>query len=305
MWKASTGQKISGVIALDPAALAAVMRVTGPVTQPVIGQVDASNVEALVLRAQYKILPTPEVATVDRKTLMLGIGTQVLDKLTSGTTDGKTLVAQLSSASKGNHVRIFSTDPDEQVLLEKTVVGGQVPRTEGPFAQAVLVNAGGNKLDAYLHQAIDYTVTSCGPKAREVTVSVKLTNKAPRSGLPPYVADWTSGKPSSPGADLVDLQVLLAHSADVKSASLDGEVVQLAPKIGALPRSLAGRRTQILDQGVQVGRPSYGLHVEVPAGASRTLTLHATEPASKAAPLLPVQTLVNPVSVTSDISACD
>jgi hypothetical protein len=304
MWKASTGETVDGVISVDPQALSAVLAATGPVTAPTVGMVDAARVTPLVLTDQYRLFPAEQVQTADRKSLMLGVGTAAIDRLLSGQADNKVLVDGLTAAAKADHINVFSAKPAEQEMLESAKVAGQVPRTSGPFAQAVVVNSAGTKLDTYLHQDTHYQVTRCGTQDREVRVTVKLTNQAPASGLPSYVTTWAEGITRKPGTNKVTVQVLLSRASAVRTATLDGVVLPLPAPIGTLPTTLPGGKTSFLDQGIQADRPSYGLDVTLPPGGTRTLVMTATEPASSAAPILPLQPMVNPPTVSADISAC-
>jgi Protein of unknown function (DUF4012) len=304
MWRSATGQRVDGVLTLDPAALSAVMQATGPVSSADVGSVDSARVTQLVVKDQYQLFPAGRLQNDERKSAMLGVGTAVIRSILSGQGDHRALLAGLTSAAKGDHISVFSADVAEQSLLESAGIAGQVPRTSGPFAQAVVVNSAGTKLDTYLRQSLDYTVTRCSSQQRAATVTVKLRNDAPVSGLPGYVTTWAEGTAVAPGANRLNLQVLLSRAAAVRTATLDGTALTLSPPLGELPKTLAGPKVQFLNQGLQAGRPSFGLDLDVLPGKTRTLVLTTTEPASSAKPLLPRQTLVNPPKVTSDLSAC-
>ena len=310
MWQASTGERLDGAVALDPAALAQVLAATGPVTAPVVGTVGEDQVENLVLLEQYKRADLAD----QRKQLMLRVGVEAMDAVLAGKAAPQELVPRLRDAAHQGHMLLYSATESEQSALMRSKVAGAVPQGPEPFAQAVLVNAGGNKLDTWLEQSISYRVLECRSAGRTVAVTVRLHNRAPIKGLPAYVT-VRSDKPQFEtvvGQNRIELQLLVTTGAELTSASLDGVPVPLAPPEGDLPATLptgglatGGLDTGFLEEDYSVGRPAYGLDLELVPGVPRTLEVRFTEPAGlSGSPLLPVQTLVVRPTVLADVSAC-
>jgi hypothetical protein len=315
MWQAATGQKLDGALALDPRALAAVLGATGPVTVPALGTVGADRVESLVLHDQYVL---PELAA-DRKQVMLGIGTATITALMSGQASPQALVPALTKAARDGHILVNSTVAGEQDVLAEAGLAAGVDGGFGPFAEAVLVNAGGNKLDSWLQQSLTYHLDRCTPQGRSVTVTVELRNDAPTSGLPDYVT-VRSDAPSFatvPGQNRVNVAVLLTRGARLSSATLDGVDVPPALPDGVLPTTppvvnigpdgslVDSPDSAYLDVGVAAGRPAMGMDLELVPGKPRTLVLHVEEPPGvSGAPLLPLQPMVIPAKATADVRAC-
>jgi hypothetical protein len=313
MWQAGTGEAVDGVVMMDPTSLAAILKATGPVTVPGVGTVDAGNVEQLVLLRQYQLQPDP----AKRKAIMVGVGTAAFAKLMTGGAQLPSAVTNLSAAAQAGHVRLFSTVTDEQSLLGEYRLDGAVSTASGPFAQAVVVDAGGDKLSAFLHQGLTYRVVSCTATGREVEVVVRLRNEAPQKGLPAYVTVRSDKPPYRTvlGQSRVELQVLTALNARLTSMSVDGMPV-LTPSVdGSLPRTLpdivpsasvgAGAPTALFGLGGTVaGRPAYGVTLELVPGVTRQVQLRISEPASAAAPMLPLQSMANPPSAMVVGPAC-
>ena len=303
MWRSATGEQLDGAIALDPAALADVLAATGPVTAAGVGEVTAAAVVPLVLEQQY--LLTDQVA--QRKTLMVGVGQAAVQAVLAGRAPPRPLVQALSKAARERHLLVYSRDAGEQAGLRSSRLTGEVAATAAPFAQAVMVNAAGSKLDAYLDQRLDYRVNTCNRGRRAATVTVTLTNSAPSTPLPPYVT-IRADRPAPPvpvGQNRVSVQVLLTRGARVMEAALDRQGLRLASPPGEPPKTLQGSVSgESLDAGEQAGRPSYGLELELPVGIPRVLTLKVEEPPTSLAPVLPVQSLARPPQVTSEVSAC-
>lgn len=302
MWQAGTGEKLDGAIAIDPAALAAIVRATGPVEAEGIGRISANQIEPLVLVEQYRL--TDKAA--DRKDLMVGVGRAVVGALLAGRGEPRALLNEIGATAADGHILVASNVADEQSVLVSAKIAGNVSETGQPFAQAVVVNAAGSKLDAYLDSTLDYRVDRCVVDARAVTITASLRNSAPTAGLPEYVTR-RADEPSyttALGQNLVDLRVLITKGAAVRSATLDGKPLPFSPA-GQLPPTLpADEAAGFLSAGVQGGRPSYGLELELPPGATRTLVLEVEEPPSVLAPLLPRQPLARPPQVRADVLVC-
>ncbi len=307
MWTAATGQPIDGAIALDPKALAAILRATGPVSAAKVGQVNADTVERLVLLGQYQLQTDPAV----RKQLMVGVGAATLQAMLHGQGSFSALTSQLATVSRGHHVLVHSRVAEEQNLLDANGLTGAVDQTARPFAQAVVVNAGGNKLDTWLHSDLTYTAVRCSSAERTVDLTVALRNDAPTSGLPAYVTVRSDRPPYKTvvGQSRVELQVLTTIGSRLVKATVDGLPVTPAPKPGTLPVTLPDGPADalFLDVGAEGGHPAFGMNLELRPGASRTVVLRVLEPAATPPaepPLLPLQPLANIPTAHSDLRAC-
>ncbi len=310
MWQAATGEQLDGAVALDPAALSAVLAATGPVQAPVVGRVGADQVEDLVLLEQYQRADLAD----RRKELMLEVGVQTMDAVLTGGASAEALVPRLREAAAEGHLLLYSAVDAEQTALVASDLAGAVDQGRDPFAQAVLVNAAGNKLDTWLQQSLSYQVLECRAAGRTVSVTVDLLNQAPTTGLPEYVT-VRSDRPRftvKPSQNRVELQLLVTRGAHLTSATLDGGPIPLAPPPGDLPSTLptgglatGGQDSGFVEEGVVAGRPSYGMYLELVPGTPRRLEVRFTEPAGlDGAPRLPVQSLVTPPQVRADVSAC-
>ena len=145
MWKASTGQDVDGVIAIDIEALRAMLAATGPVV--VDGnQIDATNVVNDVMLQQYARLAPNHDEAQRREELSL-IASAVVDKLQNGNWDPERLASELVDVASGRHLMLWSAHPDEQAGWTAVQVAG----TLKPNSMLLGVhNRGGNKLDQFL-----------------------------------------------------------------------------------------------------------------------------------------------------------
>lgn len=275
-WTAYSGQRLDGVAALDPSALGLLLAAAGPARLPDGSTLTAGNVLDLTERTGYARYS--DVA--ERKAFFLDVARTAAVKLTGAVDDPHRLPAVLASAREvveQERLKVWSAKPDEQRLLETRPLGGALPRG-GPFAGLVVNNAAGGKLDYYLRRQLQWIPGRCTPKGREVTVRIRLGNDAPVSGLPGYVT-LRGDKPAYP-TRAGDNRLLVSYYASPG---------------GLLDRATLDGRRITTTSVIERSHPVYTADVELPAGKSRTLTLHLVEPIDDRNPIVWRQSLVSPL----------
>jgi len=156
-------------------------------------------------------------------------------------------------------VQVYSRDPASQKALMGMGVGGSATAPAGAdYLMAVGVNAGGNKLDAYLHRTLDWRVRLAADGSATATASLTLRNDVAVTGLPrtvvgPYDARFRKG---------VNQQI---------------QTLYVAGDYGFTKASLDGRRVSAEAQQ-DFGGLALTQSVGVPAGDSATLAYRLTRP---------------------------
>jgi hypothetical protein len=213
---------VSGVIALDPAVVAGMLAVTGPVTA--MGEtVTSDNVESFFLVDVYARYPD----SAQRDAVSMAIVGAVLQAFLTTTWDPQTLTDAFREPAEQGRLRVWSAAPDEQDWLASTGLGGVLPTDFGPTVAVALNNSAGNKLDAFVDSSIEYAPGLCSPgRMQPSTLRIVL-----RNGVP---ADLSNASGYYGRLDVVDgaplSTSLLVHTylpvdAEVTSATLDGEPV--------------------------------------------------------------------------------
>ncbi len=192
------GTPIDGVLAIDPYAIAAMLKITGPVhINGLPTALTAANAADYLLRRQYlEFDPTDQnKARIDvlddagRRTFEAFLHTKALRPAQLGRVFGP-VVAQ-------HRLLAMSSQPAEESFIRRIGLDGTFPANpSGDFLSLVTQNSGNNKMDIYLHRSTTYDV-SYDPNSGAVkaTVTVRLHNDAPSSGLPAYVI---ANRPDSP-----------------------------------------------------------------------------------------------------------
>jgi hypothetical protein len=273
MWAQQTGMNVDGVIAIDPVALSYILGAVGSITMPDGEVVTNENVVELTESTAYVRFPTDQIA---RKNYLQDIAKEVVKKITGPVESPRKLLDALGKAISERRIAVWSSSPADQKLLEQTPLAHEVPDDPAPYAEVVINNLGGNKLDYYLKSKIEYAADGCDSEKRNSTVTIRLTNTLQDArSLPDYVAA-PSGQPPAirtmvqNGTMVSSVRLLATTGATLVSAVADGQRVPVFP-------------------GTERGHPSFEVQVAVPPGQSGELSFHLSEPTSPGAPRVPIQ----------------
>jgi hypothetical protein len=287
MWKNHSGQKVDGVIAVDPTALSYLLAVTGPATLPDKSQINAANAVTLTQATSYAKFPDLSgAANEQRKAYLLDVASAASKKILDSRGEPTALLRAAGKAAGERRFLVWSADPAVQADLAQTSVSGIIPTTTAPYVGLSIVNDGGNKLDYYLDRSLTWTRTGCGP-TRQTTVTITLTNNAPASGLSPYVTGRSDIRsyPVKPGDNRLAVSYFATQGALMQSVTVAGR-----PGTGRI--------------GVEREHPVYTIDLELPRGTSRSIVLQLSEPAGNGPPIVLRQPLVRPLNVTLKDAVC-
>jgi hypothetical protein len=291
-----------GVILADPSALAALLRVTGPVEVPALDMTfTADNLEQYLWLDQYRLYDSLH----ERADALQVLVDVMFDRLTSGDLDPVALLDALGPMVEARRLMVWSTVPEETEVLHELGIDGAFPRAE-PGQDLVSVrtaNANGNKIDVFLERRVRYDAT-VDPETGDLraTVTVELLNSAwDDPELPNYVLG-NFDEELDRGWNRQWVSLYTPHQ--IVRLEADGEPVEpeTIPELGVLTHALyvdvppQGRVTIVFELRGRVDPERYSLvwsgqptihpdeiEIEVDTGrgtlthdetSSRTFTLH-------------------------------
>ena len=290
MWAEQSGSNVDGVIAIDPIALSYILGATGPVTMPNGETVTKDNVVELTESTVYARFPDP-TNQVPRKEFLQDIATAVVRKITGPVESPRKLLNALGKAVSERRIAVWSSNPADQKLLEETPLAHTIPDDPAPYAEVVVNNLGGNKMDYYLDRQIEYVADGCNGDNRMSTVTVRLTNSLESpAALPEYVVGRLGFFPNFPGdipkgTMLTSVRLLTTQGAQVVSVLANGKRTRV---FGAMER----------------GHPSFESQVAIPPGQTVELNFRLSEPTSPGAARVPIQPLVDEVTPKVAVPVC-
>jgi len=287
MWTEQTGMTVDGVIAIDPVALSYVLDAVGPVVLPDGETVTTDNVVELTESTAYRRFPTDQTA---RKKYLQGIANEVVAKITGPVDRPAKLLDALGRSVSERRIMVWSSYAADQALLEQTPLAHVVPDDPAPYAEFVLNNLAGNKLDYYLRREIDYAAGGCDRDmivrgARGTTGTG--CGAGDIAGAGPRGSETLRDSPfvSPPGTMITSVRLLATTGAKLLGASLNGEQVRVLT-------------------GTERNHPIFEVQVYIPAGDTAELSFRLAEPTSPGAPRVPVQPLIDAVTPTISVATC-
>jgi hypothetical protein len=290
MWEKQSGKKVDGVIATDPVALSYLLGAEGSVKLQDGQVVTQDNVVELTESTAYRMFPTDQAA---RKEYLQEIANAVVKKMTGQNgqikSPGKLLDA-LGRAASERRIMVWSEFPAEQKVLEETTLAHTIPDDAAPYAQVVINNLGGNKMDYYLRREIEYDADGCDGDVRNSTITVRLSNT--RSDSESEWASVSQGLPRglpikiAPGTMVSSVRVLATKGATLESVTADGR--RLVPNVETFER----------------GHPSFEVQVVIPSGQTGELRFLLSEPASPGEPNVPIQPLIDTITPVVTTPQC-
>jgi hypothetical protein len=288
MWAQQSGMNVDGVIAIDPIALSYILGAVGPVTMPDGELVTKDNVVELTESTAYARFPTDQTA---RKAYLQGIANEIVKKMTGKRVESpRKLLDALGKAVGERRIAVWDSTPAVQEALEQTPLAHSIPEDAAPYAEVVINNLGGNKMDYYLEREIEYAADGCSGDTRMSTITVRLKNAAPTTPLPDYVAGSTGLLPDIP--------------IQVPSGTMVSSVRLLATNGAKLVSAVANNEKVPTFTSVERGHPSFEVQVAIPPGKSGELTFRLSEPTSPGAPRVPIQPLVSSVDPVISVPEC-
>jgi len=181
------GEKIDGVLTVDPYALAALLQFTGPVTIDGFDQaLTVDNAAQILVKDQYLTFN----AKNERTDFLDQASRVTFQKLVHGSLPSpKKLADVLGPLVEQRRLMFTSLDKGEDELFQQLKANGAFPKPDGgDFFELVTQNKANNKADLYLHREVDYD-SRFDPSSGAVdsTMTITLRNDAPSSGLPQAV----------------------------------------------------------------------------------------------------------------------
>lgn len=199
MWERKTGQRVDGVISIDPVALGYILDATGSVriSDPELvalastglpTELTGKNVVRTLLSDVYAQIEQPSL----QDAYFAGVAQELFAALSAGKGDAKGLIEGLTRATSEGRVLIWSGIPAEQSVIGLYPLSGSISGPSiAPAQFGVYFNDGtGAKMDYYVKRTVQLVQECSVNDYSQVTVRVTSTNTAPSdaaTSLPAYV----------------------------------------------------------------------------------------------------------------------
>lgn len=190
MFTAKTELSVDGVIQIDPAGLAAILKGTGPISVESVGEVTAENVVDLTINQAYIDFPDRD----QRQEVLGDVAEAAFDTLINGQFSSlRPFGEALFQAAAGRHLIFFANDAGVGHDTSFFGVDGAVPPADTQdYAMLTVQNFGKNKLDYYLDTALTLTGQRQGRASGRVDAEIMVANTTPPDITSEYITGPTT-----------------------------------------------------------------------------------------------------------------
>jgi hypothetical protein len=263
LWEQKTKTKVDGVAAIDPVALGALLRATGPVTLPDGRQLTEQNAAPMLLNQVYFDLP--DVEAQDR--FFGAAAASIFTKVTSGPLDAVTGLDVLSQMTREGRLLFWSANQQDQRQVAGTRVAGELRGSDGdsPVLGVYLHDRTQAKVAYYEDMDVKVVPKSCRGDLKQYTLSVTLTSHVPDN--------------------VNDLGTQTGLGKIVPVGQIASQVFTYAPKGGFFSALRVSKGDTAVSRAKHDGLDAVGKQVTLLPGDSVTLEYDVSVPATLRGPL--------------------
>jgi hypothetical protein len=239
MWERKTGQRLDGVISLDPVALSYVLSAMGPVhmtDKELLALTDTALPTQLTGKNVVKTLLSDVYGKIDRPELQdayfAGVAQETFSALSTGKGDAAALIEGITRGASDGRILVWSREASEQAVIAQYPISGSITGPAlSPAGFGVYFNDGtGAKMDYHVKRTVQLVQECTGDDYGQVKVRITSTNTAPAdaaTSLPAYVTGGgVFGVP--PGTVQTNVIAYGPVQANVETAHVDGKKVSFA-----------------------------------------------------------------------------
>ncbi len=271
-----TGDTVSGVLSIDATALEALLAITGPIPLPDYNQsITSENAFTLLeTKTQDKFFP----GSSQKKTILSATYTAIREKVFSEKQNAGKFLQFISQGLKEKHIMFTVNDEALEKVLATNNLSSSVPAVLGDpsviedFMGVNEMNLGQNKVNNYVTRALDHTVKIDEKGVLMAGTSVTLKNESTPQSL--YGGDY----------DVYIRFITPLQSQFISLAVNNIEQSTIPAETNAAiytSRSFKQPKDIELEKTEEKGRTLYGVHLTVPSGTEKKLTLTYALPGDK------------------------
>lgn len=211
MYERSTGDRLDGVMAMDPVVVAEMLEGIGPIrTSGYAEPVHSGNAGRVLMRDIYLRFAGRED---DQNRFLRDLVDEIWARLGDGDVDAKKLMEALARSISSGRLKFYSSERTERDALSVAGIDGD-PRSHGPNTQMIFHNNfAANKIDWYLSRAQSTTVSIDEEGTGHFVTRIQLANNAPRGQRSLLKKSDVNELPS--GMNLMSLHFMLPEGAEV------------------------------------------------------------------------------------------
>jgi len=222
-WLRDTGQRIDGIIAIDPVALSYLLEAAGPLS--IRGDtLTADNAVAALLHETYLRFRDP----ADQDAYFAEVASKVFDLVMRGSGSTRAELEALSRAASEGRLLVHSFTPAEQAQISGTPLAGELwTAGDGPRIDVALNDATAAKMQYFLRYDLDVESTCVDGRQHYAATMTLESDTPPKVGqLPGYVTGAGYGG-TTIGYQTVLIDIFGPAQGQVGTVAQDGHSLAL------------------------------------------------------------------------------
>lgn len=223
-WEQVRGQRVDGVLYVDPVVVSYLLRAIGEVPVAGYAPVTAANVVSRVENEIYALTP----GTQAQSDYQEAVAKAVFDVFSDGYGNSADVIRALVAGVEEGRVRMhFFADDAQREIAGTRIAGEFVDDVDGPPVVGVYVNdAGPTKMQYYLRQKAQLYSRRCTDGRQELGTTITFTNATPARAdeLPDAITgEFFPGNRTDPGQQLLVVYVSAPVGGSVDAVTIDGQ----------------------------------------------------------------------------------
>ena len=254
---------VDGVVAVDPIALAEMMRGTGPVTVSNGVSLNSGNVVQALLNQTYQVLPDPDA----QNKFFEVAARRIFESVMAGQGNQQLAIRGLAAAAGEHRVLVWSAHDDEQAVLQGTAVGGSISGRSPRHAEIgmYLNDSTAGKMDYYLQFRSSAAAVDCRrDSSQDVRVTLALTSTMPTDFH--SLSEWIlgDGRYAPQGTIAFNLRLYAPYGGQITGLTVDGQSHSITSdkhdgrQVAQLPVSLAPGQQSTVTADVRTAKGQSG-----------------------------------------------
>ncbi len=212
MYEKETGDRLDGVVSLDPVAFAELTKATGPLEgEGMDVTVDSSNAVDVLARDVYTVFNNDNNS---QNQYLQAIMTNFWERFSSGNVEPVELAEAFGEAARTQHFKMYVTDAEDGAALDELDTSADYTEHDPNVQMVFNENVAGNKVDYFLHRTVETTVRVKEDGSAEVTATATLNNKAPTG--PPSLLLGPGFKTDPIGLNAMYINFLLPDNSQIE-----------------------------------------------------------------------------------------
>ena len=222
MYEKKTGDRLDGVVSMDPVAFAELTKATGPLQgEGMDVTVTPENAVDVLARDVYTTFNNDNNS---QNKYLQGVMNDFWTRFSSGQIDAIAAGGAFAEAARTQHFRMYATDEEDLGALDQLGTTGNYTRYDPNVQMVFNENIAYTKVDYFLHRHVATEIRLQENGDAEVTATATLDNRAPEG--PPSALIGPGFKSDPIGLNSMYINFLMPNDSQIQSFNIGDRTIR-------------------------------------------------------------------------------